>query len=156
MITVAIGSDHAGFALKAHLMEWLGSAGYRVLDVGCMSEERTDYPVWGAAVGRAVVSGEADRGIAICGSGEGICMAVNKIPGTRAGVVRSAWDAEMIRAHNDANVACFGERVTPRDEAVEMVRIFLETDFEGGRHQGRVELLAELDGSAGPSSVSPA
>ncbi len=147
MTTVAIGSDHAGFALKTHLAQWLTSAGYVVRDVGCLSDERTDYPLWGAAVGRAVTSGEAEFGIAICGSGEGICMAVNKIPGTRAGVVRSTWDAEMIRAHNDANVACFGERVTPAEDAVEMTRLFLTTPFEGGRHQGRVDLLAELDGS---------
>ena len=148
MITVAIGSDHAGFALKARLVEWLAGAGYEVVDVGCPTDERTDYPTWGAAVGRAVVSGRAERGIAICGSGEGICMAVNKIPGTRAGVVRTPWDAEMIRAHNDANVLCLGERVTPADEAIAMVQIFLTTPFEGGRHEGRIALLAELDGSA--------
>ena len=142
---IAIGSDHAGFALKSALRAWLADNGHEVVDLGADSDERCDYPAYGAAVGRAVVEGRADRGVAVCGSGQGICMAANKVPGVRAAVIRTPQDAEMSRLHNDANVACFGERITPAPEAIDALAVFLSTAFEGGRHATRVEQLADLD-----------
>lgn len=145
---IAIGSDHAGFALKSELKAWLESEGYDVNDCGAFSDERVDYPVFGAKVGEVVSAGNADAGVLVCGSGQGICMAANKIAGVRAGVIRDDWDAEMTRRHNDANVACFGERVTEPAVAIAALRVFLSTEFEGGRHETRVELLAALDEGA--------
>ena len=142
---IVIGSDHAGFDLKEALRQWLHDAGHEVIDVGTDSDASCDYPVFGAAVAREVAAGDADRGVAVCGSGIGICMAANKIPGVRAVVLRTAEDAEMSRRHNDANVACFGGRVTAIAEAERALGIFLNTDFEGERHARRVDLLAELD-----------
>jgi ribose 5-phosphate isomerase B len=138
---IAIGSDHAGFPLKEPLMSWLTQMGHEVLNAGTDSQERTDYPIYGAEVGRLVASGEADFGVAICGSGQGICMAVNKVHGARGGILRDMYDAEMTRRHNNANVACLGARVTPLPTAKELLRIFFATAFEGGRHTARVEQL---------------
>ena len=146
---VAIGSDHAGYLLKERIGRWLRDYGYEVVDVGTFSEERVDYPDFGAKVGLAVAGGEAERGVAVCGSGQGICMAANKIPGIRGGVVRDLEDATMIRRHNDANVACFGERFTTPEIALDALRVFLETPFDGGRHADRVAKLARLDESHG-------
>jgi ribose 5-phosphate isomerase B len=150
---IAIGSDHAGFHLKTTLAAWLAANGYEVLDLGTYTDERTDYPRYGAKVGRAVAGGEADLGVAVCGSGEGICMAANKVPGVRAGVIRDAADAEMTRRHNNANVACFGERFTEPDDAIAALTVFLETGFDGGRHAERVALLDLLDESHGAAEV---
>lgn len=150
---IAIGSDHAGFALKETLRAWLVDQGHDVRDLGAYSEERVDYPHFGAAVGRAVAAGDVDLGVAVCGSGQGICMAANKIPGVRGGVIRDAQDAEMTRRHNDANVACFGERFTEPQVAVDSLRVFLETPFDGGRHEARVEMLERLDETNGAADV---
>ena len=150
---IAIGSDHAGFQLKQTLGQWLREHGYEVTDVGTYSEDRVDYPDYGMRVGLAVGRGEAERGVAVCGSGQGICMAANKVPGVRGGVIRDVQDAEMTRRHNDANVACFGERFTEPDVAVAALKVFLETDFDGGRHAARVEKLARLDETHGASDV---
>lgn len=147
MSTVAIGSDHAGFHLKSALKAWLVGEGHEVLDLGTDTAERTDYPQFGAAVGHAVADGRAHVGVAVCGSGQGICMAANKVPGVRGGVIRDEQDAEMTRRHNDANVACFGERVTSSEDAIRALAVFLATPFEGGRHESRVEQLGDLDGS---------
>jgi ribose 5-phosphate isomerase B len=138
---IAIGSDHAGFTLKEPLVQWLAGEGHTIVDVGTDSTQRCDYPVFGAAVATAVAQGEADFGVAICGSGQGICMAVNKVAGARGGILRDVYDAEMTRRHNNANVACFGARVTPFPTARELLRIFLHTPFDGGRHQERVQQL---------------
>ena len=142
---IAIGSDHAGFALKETLRMWLVEQGHEVADLGTHTEERCDYPTFGALVGEAVARGDAEFGVVVCGSGQGICMAANKIAGVRGGVIRDVQDAEMTRRHNDANVACFGERFTEPDVALASLKVFLETPFEGGRHAARVERLAELD-----------
>jgi ribose 5-phosphate isomerase B len=142
---VAIGSDHAGFALKQTLGSWLRQRGHIVTDVGTHDDERTDYPVFGARVAELVAAGEVDAGVAVCGSGQGICMAANKIAGVRAGVIREVQDAVMVRRHNDANVACFGERVTEASLAEAALEAFLTTEFDGGRHQTRVDQLASLD-----------
>ena len=144
-MTIAIGSDHAGFHLKTILKQWLLDNGHDVLDLGTDSEASVDYPVFGSAVGHAVVDGRAERGIAVCGSGQGICMAANKVHGIRAGIVREDLDAEMIRRHNNANVACFGERFTAPEAAIAAMQVFLSTEFEGGRHERRVNELADLD-----------
>lgn len=150
---IAVGSDHAGFVLKETLRAWLVAQGHDVRDLGAYSEERVDYPHFGAAVGRAVASGDVDLGVAVCGSGQGICMAANKIPGVRGGVIRDAQDAEMTRRHNNANVACFGERVTEPQVAVDSLRVFLETPFDGGRHEARVEMLERLDETSGAADI---
>jgi ribose 5-phosphate isomerase B len=150
---VVIGSDHAGFHLKQALLAWLLDNGYDVDDIGTYTDERTDYPRYGAKVGRAVAAGQADRGVAVCGSGEGICMAANKVPGVRGGVIRDSADAEMTRRHNNANVACFGERFTEPDAAIVALKVFLETDFDGGRHADRVAQLDLLDQTHGEAEV---
>lgn len=150
---IVTGSDHAGFALKETLRVWLIEQGHEVIDVGTYTEERVDYPHFGALVGRAVASGEAEVGVAVCGSGQGICMAANKIPGVRGGVIRDSQDAEMTRRHNNANVACFGERFTEPGAALEALRVFLDTAFDGGRHEGRVEMLARLDETNGAADI---
>ena len=142
---IAIGSDHAGFTLKQALAAWLSERGHCVIDVGTHDAERTDYPIFGARVAELVASGEADAGVAVCGSGQGICMAANKVAGVRAGVIRDAQDAVMVRRHNDANVACFGERVTELPVAQAALEAFLATEFDGGRHQARVDQLGRLD-----------
>lgn len=144
MLRIAIGSDHAGFALKTALQEWLLAQGHVVTDVGTHSTERTDYPQFGVAVGRAVATGDADFGVAVCGSGQGICMAANKVHGARSAVIRDVEDARMTRLHNDANVACFGERVTGEQQAIDALAVFLSTEFEGGRHSVRVQQLNEM------------
>jgi ribose 5-phosphate isomerase B len=148
---IAIGSDHAGFHLKQTLAAWLDENGYDVTDLGTYNDERVDYPHYGALVGRAVADGEVDRGVAVCGSGQGICMAANKVPGVRGGVIRDVADAEITRRHNDANVACFGERFTEPQVAIAALQVFLETAFEGGRHEARVEQLGALDRMHGAS-----
>jgi len=150
---IAIGSDHAGFHLKTTLLAWLVDNGYEVDDLGTYTDERTDYPRYGARVGRAVAAGKADFGVAVCGSGEGICMAANKIPGVRGGVIRDDADAEFTRRHNNANVACFGERFTEPDVAVAALKVFLETGFDGGRHAARVAQLDLLDQTHGEADV---
>ena len=135
---IAIASDHAGFALKGHLKELLSKKGHEVSDLGPSSDESTDYPDYGASVGRAVSEGQADRGVLICGSGIGMCMVANRFPKVRAAVLRDENDALMSRRHNDANVACFGGRVTEPDMAAKLIDLFLSTEFEGGRHARRV------------------
>jgi len=142
---IAIGSDHAGFNLKEILRSWLIEQGHEVHDYGAYSDERTDYPRYGQAVGQDVAVGTSDFGVLVCGSGQGICMAANKVAGVRGGVIRDEQDAVMTRAHNDANVACFGERITTPSVAIDSLAMFLKTEFEGGRHETRVEQLGVID-----------
>ena len=149
MSTIAVGSDHAGYSLKQRLATELRTLGHEVLDLGAHDADRVDYPDFGAAVGRAVAGAEADLGVCVCGSGIGIAMAANKVPGIRAAPVHDATSARLARQHNDANVLCLGERLLDPDVASEAVRAWLDAEFEGGRHVGRVAKLAELDGSVG-------
>jgi ribose 5-phosphate isomerase B len=142
---VAIGSDHAGFALKAHLSETLMSLGHEVDDLGTDSEEPVDYPPICAAVGRAVVKGEADRGIVLGGSGQGEQMTANKIRGVRAALCNDLYTARMSREHNDANVLSIGARIVAHQLADEILTLWLTTPFEGGRHERRIAQIAEIE-----------
>ncbi len=141
---IVLASDHAGFELKSTLSAWLLNMGHEVYDIGVFSEERVDYPEFGAELGRVVSAGEAEFGVAVCGSGQGICMAANKIHGIRGAVIQTVEDAQLSRAHNDANVACFGGRVSDPLVAQEALAVFLSTPFEGGRHAARVAQLNNL------------
>jgi ribose 5-phosphate isomerase B len=142
---VAIGSDHAGFALKAHLSETLISLGHEVDDLGTDSEDPVDYPPICAAVGRAVVKGEADRGIVLGGSGQGEQMTANKIHGVRAALCNDLYTARMSREHNDANVLSIGARIVAQQLADEILTLWLTTPFEGGRHERRIAQIAEIE-----------
>lgn len=140
----AIGCDHAGYPLKEPLVEELEGRGHVVTDMGTNGFASVDYPTFALRVGRAIVAGEADLGVLICGTGTGMAIAANKIEGIRAVSVSEAFSARMARAHNDANILCLGARVLGSGAAVDVLRAWLETDFEGGRHQRRVEMLAEM------------
>ncbi len=151
MSRIAIGSDHAGFELKAHLVAVLQRDGHEVLDLGTHSTESCDYPPICASVGRAVRDGEAHLGIVLGGSGQGEQLAANKVHGVRAALCNDLYTARMARAHNDANVLSMGGRVVGVGLAEEILAVFLATPFEGGRHARRVEQLMqiEIDESAG-------
>lgn len=140
---IAIASDHAGFVLKESVRRYLEEKGFDVTDYGAFTEERTDYPDFGKKVAHAVKSGEVDRGVLVCGSAIGMCIVANRFKGVRAAVLRDEYDAEMSRRHNDANVACFGGRVTEFTEVKNLVDTFLSTGFEGGRHEVRVKKIDE-------------
>src|SRR3954447_21155799 len=142
---VAIGSDHAGYLLKAHLIETLGALGHQVLDLGTHSEDPVDYPPICAAVGRAVVAGGAERGIVLGGSGQGEQLAANKVKGVRAALCNDLYTARLSREHNDANVLSIGGRIVAFGLADEILSLWLATDFQGGRHAKRVPQLAELE-----------
>ena len=142
---IAVGSDHAGYRMKTVVAAHLAGAGHEVLDMGTNSDESVDYPPFCAAAGRAVVDGLADFGIVIGGSGQGEQIAANKVNGVRAALCHDEWMARMARMHNDANVLAFGARVVADARALEIVDIFLATEFEGGRHQPRIEQLAAIE-----------
>ncbi|WP_022853794.1 ribose 5-phosphate isomerase B [Thermodesulfatator atlanticus] len=138
---VAVGSDHAGFALKEKVKALLQELGHEVLDFGCHSTESVDYPVYGVKVAKAVASSEATRGILICGTGLGMSMVANRFPGIRAALCHELFTTKMARLHNDANILVMGGRVIGDALALEMVKVFLETPFEGGRHERRIRQI---------------
>lgn len=140
---IALASDHAGFALKDELAAWLRDRGQTVVDLGTNGPESVDYPEYGARLAKAVASGEADRGIAVCGSGIGISIAVNRNPKCRCARVDDPLSARLAREHNDANVLALGARLVGGDMARACVSEFLGTDFAGGRHQRRVDQLSQ-------------
>jgi ribose 5-phosphate isomerase B len=142
---IAIGADHAGFVLKQRLIAILRELGHDVDDHGTHDERPTDYPPICAAVARAVASGRADRGMVIGGSGQGEQIAANKIPGIRAALCNELYIARLSRAHNDANVLAMGARVIAADLAEAIMKLWLETPFEGGRHQRRIDQIHELE-----------
>lgn len=142
---IAIGSDHAGFSVKETIREYLEGAGYRVSDLGTSSEESVDYPDYGKAVGEHVVSKQADLGIAVCGTGIGISIAANKVPGIRAALAHDANTARLAREHNDANVLALGGRIVTNEAAIEMVQVFLTTGYLGGRHQRRLDKITAIE-----------
>lgn len=145
---IAIGSDHAGFELKRHLVEWLAEQGHDVDDLGTHDSEQVDYPPVCAAVGLAVTAGRADRGIVLGGSGQGEQIAANKVRGVRAALCHDLYTARMARAHNDANVLAMGGRVVALALAEEITQVWLATMYDGGRHQRRIELLADIERDA--------
>jgi ribose 5-phosphate isomerase B len=146
---VVIGSDHAGFALKEDLKQRLKELGHDVEDAGTDSEEPVDYPPICAAVGRAVTHGRADRGVVLGGSGQGEQIASNKVRGVRAALCNDLYAARMSRRHNDANVLAMGARVVAPPLAREILELWLETAFEGGRHQRRIDQIAEIEEGKG-------
>jgi ribose 5-phosphate isomerase B len=145
MSRIAIGSDHAGFELKTHLVELLRERGHEVLDHGTDSTEPVDYPPICAAVGRTVRDRNAELGIVVGGSGQGEQMSANKVRGVRAALCNDLYTAKMARAHNDANVLAMGERVVGVGLAEDILDMFLATPFEGGRHARRVAQLSDLE-----------
>lgn len=138
---IAIGSDHGGFELKGKVINFLTEKGHEVLDLGCNSTDSVDYPKYGKLVGEAVVEKKADKGIVICGTGIGISIAANKVNGVRAALCTNTTMARLTREHNDANVLSMGARMVGDILALEMVDVFLTTEFEGGRHQKRIDQL---------------
>jgi ribose 5-phosphate isomerase B len=142
---VVIGADHAGFELKEIIKETLDELRVAYKDVGTTSDESVDYPDYAAKVGRAVAGGEFDRGILVCGTGIGMALAANKIAGIRAAPVVDLESARLAREHNNANVLAIGARVTPPERALDLVRVFLRTEFEGGRHERRLQKVAALE-----------
>jgi ribose 5-phosphate isomerase B len=141
---IALGADHAGFEYKDHIAQILRDGGNEILDFGTHDATPVDYPQFGYAVGEAVATGQAERGILVCGSSLGIAMAANKVPGIRCAPVTEPYSAELARRHNDANVIAFSERLTGWEMIERMLEIFLRTPFDGGRHAYRVEQLFEF------------
>lgn len=142
---IALGADHAGVHLKAEIRKLLDERGIAYKDFGTESVESVDYPDFAGSVARAVASGEFDRGLLFCGSGVGMAMAANKVPGIRAASVVDETSARLSRQHNDANVLALGERMTGPGLARDLVNTFLDTPFDGGRHQRRVDKISALD-----------
>ena len=142
---IAIGGDHAGYPLKQHLIGVLKEDGHDVDDLGTHSEDPVDYPSYCAAVARAVVRGDADRGIVLGGSGQGEQISANKVRGVRASLCNDLYTARMCRAHNDANVLSMGARIVAPELADEITRIFLSTSFEGGRHVRRLDEITDIE-----------
>jgi len=143
-IKIGLASDHGGFGLKEQLKQYIADKGYEVVDFGTHSEESVDYPQLGAAVPMAILNGEVDRGIIMCGSGIGISITANRFPGVRAALCWDHYTAKMCRLHNDANILAMGGRLITFERAVEMVDVYLETEFEGGRHQRRIDMIDEV------------
>lgn len=142
---IVIGNDHAAVELKNIIKEHLESRGIEVINVGTDTNDSCDYPIYGEKVGRAVVSGEADLGIAICGTGVGISIAANKVKGVRACVCSEPYSAKLSRMHNNSNVLAFGARVVGSEMAKMIVDTWLEAEYEGGRHQRRVDLIHAIE-----------
>jgi ribose 5-phosphate isomerase B len=142
-VKIAIASDHAAIELKALLADWLREEGHEVDDLGPATDARVDYPDFGYKLAKAVASGAAERGVALCGSGIGISIAVNRNPACRAALVSEPLSAALSREHNNANVIAMGARLVGPDMAKACVTAFLSTDFAGGRHEGRVEKLSQ-------------
>ena len=140
-MTIAIGSDHVGYAMKTELKAYLESKGHTVTDLGSHSEERTDYPIFGKAVAKAVTGGEADCGILVCGTGVGISIAANKTRGVRAVVCSEPYSAQLSKQHNNTNILAMGARVIGIELAKMIVDVWLGAEFEGGRHLYRVNML---------------
>ena len=142
---LALGFDHAGIKLKSALIEFLNENGYEYKDFGTYTEDSCNYAEYGAMVAEAVASGEYDRGILICGTGIGMSIVANKVPGIRCAHCQDVFSAKATRQHNDSNVLAFGERVVAKELAIEIVKTFLETEFEGGRHVARIAKITEIE-----------
>lgn len=140
-LRIAIGSDHGGYEYKEQIVSHLKEKGYECVDVGTYSTDSCDYPVIARAVTTKITTGEADRGILICGTGIGMSIVANKVKGIRAALCGDTFSARASRAHNNSNVLCLGERVIGMNLAMDIVDIWLESKFEGGRHQRRVDMM---------------
>jgi ribose 5-phosphate isomerase B len=140
-LDIAIASDHAGVDLKLHLVKYLLKRGHNVIDMGVRRKTRVDYPDFGKKVARAVASGEVPAGILICGSGIGMCITANRYRGVRAALVHDHYTTKMAKAHNNANILCLGARVLAKELAEDLVETWLTTEFEGGRHQDRLDKI---------------
>lgn len=140
---IAIGSDHGGFNLKQEVMKHLEERGLKYKDFGTYDTNSCHYPVYAKAVAKAITSGECERGILICGTGIGISIAANKVKGIRASLCSDTYSAKMTRKHNNSNILCMGERVLGVGLALDIVDAWLDTEFEGGRHQTRIDMLEE-------------
>ena len=142
---IGIGNDHVGYEMKLEIKEYLEAQGHEVVDFGADSAERSDYPIYGEKVARAVVSGEVDRGVLICGTGVGISLAANKVDGIRAAVCSEPVTASLAKRHNNANIIAFGARIVGIEMAKAIVDAWLSVEFEGGRHAHRVGLLMDIE-----------
>jgi ribose 5-phosphate isomerase B len=142
---IALASDHGGFELKEIVREYLTEKGYEIMDLGTYNTDSVDYPDYGLKAGQEVAAGNADRGIVICGTGIGISISANKVKGIRCALCHDVYSAEMTRAHNDSNILAMGGRVVGRDLALRIVRAWIESDFEGGRHGRRVDKITEYE-----------
>lgn len=141
MVKVAVGSDHGGFEYKAKIIDYLKEHNFEYEDVGTFTKESCDYPIIAKKVANKVVSGEADKGILICGTGIGMSIAANKVKGIRAALCSDTFSARATRAHNNSNILCLGERAIGECLALDIVDVWLHTEFEGGRHQRRIEKI---------------
>ena len=142
---IAIGNDHAAVKMKEEISAYLKELGHEVLNMGTDTEESCNYPEYGEKVARAVAAGEADCGVLICGTGVGISIAANKVKGIRAAVCSEATTARLVKEHNNANIIAFGARVIGIETAKDIVKAYLEADFEGGRHQKRIDLIHAIE-----------
>jgi ribose 5-phosphate isomerase B len=142
---IALASDHVGLPLRLIVGDWLRAQGWDVVDVGPQSEERTDYPIYGFQAGRLVQSGECRFGIVICGTGVGISLSVNKLRGIRCVTCSEPYSAMLSRQHNNTNMLAFGSRVVGSDLALMIVKSFLDSEYEGGRHQRRIDMITEIE-----------
>lgn len=140
---IAIGSDHGGYELKEQLRRYLQNNGHEMIDCGTDSVESVHYPVFAKMVAKNILNGRADRGIVVCTTGEGVCITANRFKGIRCGIAYNDEVARLMRAHNDANIISFGARFISLEDAIKRVEIFLNTNFEGGRHQTRIEMIDE-------------
>lgn len=145
---IAIANDHAATELKFEMMEYLKELGHTVVDFGTDGSESCNYPEFGERVGRAVVEGQADCGVLICGTGVGISIAANKVPGVRAAVCSDTATARLVKQHNNANIIAFGARIVGTELAKDILRAYLDAEFEGGRHQTRIDMIHEIEGRA--------
>lgn len=144
MKKVALSADHGGYQLKQEIFDYLKSKNYELIDLGTDSDESVDYPEYAAKAANCVLSGEADCAVIMCGSGIGISITANKFKGIRAALCHDSYTAKMCRLHNNANIMAMGGRITTIDRAKDMIDLFLETEFEGGRHQRRIDKIDKL------------
>ena len=145
MSKIAVGCDHGGIVLKESVVETLKKLGAEVIDLGCYSQESVDYPEYGEKVARAVASGQADAGVIMCGTGIGISIAANKVKGIRAAVVTNTYMAKLTKNHNNANIIALGGRVISPDEAKDIVEAWYTAEYEGGRHQRRLDMISRIE-----------
>ncbi|MDO5441206.1 MAG: ribose 5-phosphate isomerase B [Bacillota bacterium] len=140
---IVLGCDHAGYPLKNEIIKHLQGRNIETIDLGCYSEESVDYPIYGKKVGEAVMAGQADKGIVCCGTGIGISIAANKVKGIRCALPYNDFTAEMCKKHNNANMVAFGARSLSVEEAIRYTDIWLDTEFEGGKHERRINMLED-------------